>query len=141
MAIEEIRSISPRYEYDCKKDRRCVTKCGEEGTWRYQIKVFVCPMCYATGQFKVMCRSRAQDTFGVSFEQLDEARKAGKLQMFIVNNSKHGGYPMHLYYVTQLEAAFPKKGTWRRAQEPLPKGIKPKTVCSSSSSSSRSSFY
>lgn len=83
--------------------KTCVGQCGEKGQWRYVTRDFVCPECRQKAPHKLITRSKAKATYGLTFEELHEAFLAKKIRMITAKNPHGRGMPpMRLYYEHEI---------------------------------------
>lgn len=87
------------------KEKKCVGGCGATGRWRFVTRNYLCEECRVRPPHQLISRSGVQKKYKLSFQQLNEAYKSGKIEMFTTPNMYgRDKPPCHLYYVHQIEA-------------------------------------
>lgn len=92
---------------DGKTKRSCAGECGGTGKWRLWTKTFVCPECRQKPPHKLITRTEAKNTYGLTFDDLHSAWKDKKIRMITTSNPHGRGLPpMHLYYEHEIQNLY-----------------------------------
>ena len=90
-------------EVDAISTRKCCG-CRNPGKWRYATKNYICADCSSKPPHQLISRTRAKTEFKLSFDELHNAFKTQRLQMFTVPNTyDRNGPPIRLYYRHEVE--------------------------------------
>jgi hypothetical protein len=82
--------------------RKCVG-CNHAGKWRYATKCYICSDCGKKPPHQLISRTRAKNDLKLSFDELHNAFKNKRIQMFTVPNTyDRNGPPIRLYYYHEV---------------------------------------